>query len=355
MRDVFTAYTPDALKRLTGDAAQLAGIELAELTEGRARGIRVANVHTGSGFRFQALLDRGMDIRAADHNGRSIAWLYPALAAPAYHERDGYGWGRTWGGGLLTTCGLTHFGQPEQDGGETLGLHGRIAHIPAEGVQVSQAWQGDEYVLAITGRMQQVGNGVERLILDRRITTRLGANSLTIDDTLTNDGYRPAPHMILYHCNFGFPVLSPDSELLVDDEEVHPHPLIEAAARGLDGHRRFEPPQDSYPDQVFFHKPRVDAQGFSQAAIVNPALGFGGYVRWRAAELPCMGQWKQLMAGQYVCALEPASYWETPRHQLRAEGRLRFLSPGEIVHYHLELGALPNAAAIAAFEHGDTT
>lgn len=333
---------------MTGAPAQLAGVELAVLSEGRARGLRVANVHTGSGFRFQIRLDRGMDIGAAEHSGRAIAWLFPALATPAYHEREGYGWARTWGGGLLTTCGLTHFGQPEQDGAETLGLHGRIAHLPAEQVQVSQAWQGDEYGLAVTGQMRQVGMGAENLLLTRRITTRLGANSLTIEDTVRNDGFRPAPHMILYHCNFGFPVVSPDSELLIDDEDVWPRD--EAAARGLDGHRRFEPPQDAYPEEVFFHKPRVDGQGFCQATIVNNALGWGGYVRWRAAELPCLGQWKQLTAGEYVCALEPANYWETPRHRLRAEGRLRFLAPGEEVHYHLELGALADGAMHAIFE-----
>jgi hypothetical protein len=73
-------------------------------------------------------------------------------------------------------------------------------------------------------------------------------------------------------------------------------------------------------------------------------------MRYRAAELPYLAQWKMMGAGDYVCALEPANQWETPRHKLREEGRLRFLSPGEEVHYHVELGALPDAVAIADFE-----
>jgi hypothetical protein len=52
----------------------------------------------------------------------------------------------------------------------------------------------------------------------------------------------------------------------------------------------------------------------------------------------------------YVCALEPANQWETPRHKLREEGRLRFLAAGEEVHYRVEIGVLPDAAAISAFE-----
>jgi hypothetical protein len=42
----------------------------------------------------------------------------------------------------MTTCGLTFFGQPEQDGAESLGLHGRISHIPAQNVRLMTEWQG---------------------------------------------------------------------------------------------------------------------------------------------------------------------------------------------------------------------
>jgi hypothetical protein len=154
--------------------------------------------------------------------------------------------------------------------------------------------------------------------------------------------------MLLYHCNFGFPVVSPQSEILTNDDAVRPRDA--RAEKGFDTHNRFEAHAGpDYDEQVFFHKPRVDGSGYSQAAIVNTGLGFGGYVRFRAAELPCFAHWKQLSSGEYVCALEPATYWETPRHKLREEGRLKFLQPGEQVNYHLELGTLDGEAAISEF------
>src|SRR5581483_8221493 len=332
------SYTPNELKQLGGDLAALAGIRLVEYRQGRARGLQVAQVWTGSGLRFDVLLDRAMDIGAAEHAGRALAWTYPALGAPAYYDPHGYGWVRTWGGGLLTTCGLNFFGQPENDNGEELGLHGRISHIPAERVNVTTEWRGDDYVLEIEGRVRQAVVFGENLLLTRRITTKLGADSFTLRDTVLNDGFRPAPHMMLYHCNFGFPVVSPDSELRLAEESVRPRDA--AAEKGLGAQNRFEPPQLDYPEQVFFHKPRPDADGMARAAIVNRALGYGGYVKWRVAELPYMGQWKLMQAGEYVCALEPANYWETPRAKLRQEGRLKVLQPGERVEYQLELGAL---------------
>jgi hypothetical protein len=341
-------HTPEQLRQMTATMAQLAGISLYELADGKPRGMRCADMYTGSGLRFQVFLDRAVDIGAAEYAGIPVAWIHPALGTPDQYEPEGYGWGRTWGGGLVTTCGLTFFGQPEVDEGEQLGLHGRIAHTPAEKVCVVEGWRGDDYILQISGQVRQVVLGGENLLLSRTISTQLGASWLTIDDVVRNEGFQPTPHMILYHCNFGFPVVSPWSELLVDDEWVRPRD--ERAQRGLDTHTRFEQPAPDYPEQVFFHKPRVGADGMVSAALVNRDMGFGAYIRYRAAELPCLAQWKQMAQGAYVCALEPANQWETPRHVLREQGRLRYLAPGEEVNYHLEIGVLPEAGAIQNFE-----
>jgi hypothetical protein len=234
------------------------------------------------------------------------------------------------------------------DEGESLGLHGRISHTPAEKISVTEEWRGDNYILEIKGSVRQAVLFGENLLLTRTITTTLSANSLTIHDVVRNEGFRATPHMILYHCNLGFPVVSPDSELLIEESDVHPRDA--AARKGLGHERKFETPQPNYAEQVFFHEPRVGADGFAQAAIVNRALNFGAYVRYRARELPYLAQWKMMGAGDYVCALEPANYWETPRHKLRAEGRLKMLAPGEEIEYSLELGALVDAEAIAEFE-----
>src|SRR6266566_9927920 len=168
-------YASDDLRRMVGSMAQIAGVRLMELADGKARRMRVAEVYTGSGFRFQVLIDRAMDIGYAEFQGRPLAWVYPALGGPDQYEPEGYGWSRTWGGGLVTTCGLTFFGHPEEDDGETLGLHGRISHIPAEKVRVTEEWRGDSYVLEIEGQTRQSVLGGENLLLTRKISTHLGA------------------------------------------------------------------------------------------------------------------------------------------------------------------------------------
>jgi hypothetical protein len=344
------SFSIDELRSQSGSLAQIAGIRLSELSEGRARGIRMAEVYTGSGFRFQVLLDRALDIGAAEYQGKPLAWVHPALGAPDLYEPRGAGWGRTFGGGLMTTCGLTFFGAPEIDNSEALGLHGRISHQRGEQVWVKQEWVEDRYQLQIGGLVRQAVLFGENLALERTITTWMGANHLVIEDTVRNEGFRSTPHMLLYHCNFGFPVVSADSQLLIDEASVRGRD--DAANAGLGAQKQFDAPDANYSEQVFFYEPNVAEDGFVRAAIVNNALGFGGFVRYRRAELPCFAQWKMMGAGDYVCGLEPATNWETPRAVLREQGLLRHLEAGEEIHYSVELGALTAPREIAAFHEG---
>ena len=249
------SFERDELRRLVGGMAQLAGIRLVDLADGRVRGMRAAEVFTGSGFRFQVLVDRGLDLGAAEHAGRPLAWLHPALGSPSLREPHGIGWLRTFGGGLVTTCGLDHFGPPDPEG-EGYGLHGRASHLPAENLRVRQEWRGDEYVLEIEGETRQARLFGENLRLERRVSTRLGATSLVLEDRVTNEGFRPAPLAVLYHCNFGFPVVSPDSELLVRDR-LGPSPRRRPRAPGLRTTSASARRTPGFAEQVFFHEPRV--------------------------------------------------------------------------------------------------
>jgi len=81
------SLTRHQLSQHVGDLRQVAGVRLAELADGPERGMRVADVTTGSGFAFTVLLDRGMDIGAATYNGRPLAWqAQPCERAWAFHD-----------------------------------------------------------------------------------------------------------------------------------------------------------------------------------------------------------------------------------------------------------------------------
>jgi len=344
-------WTREELCRYVGRDSQLGGVRLAELADANARGVRVADVDTGSGLAYTVLLDRGMDIGAARYRGASLTWdSATGPAHPAHFEPEGYGWLRTFHGGLVVTCGLTTAGAPSVDDGESLGLHGRISHTPASNVWTDGAWRGDEYEMWVRGKMRQAVVFGENLLLDRRIWSRLGQSRIMIRDVVTNEGHRRTPHMMLYHVNFGFPLLAEGTELLAPSRDVRPRD--EVAAPGLAVHNRYEAPIDGYEEQCFYHDMVADAEGNVTVMLVNRGYGggqgLGVYLKYRRAELPLFTQWKMVCSGTYVTGLEPANCLVEGRDKDRERGILQFLEPGESREYLVEIGVLDGNEEIDA-------
>jgi len=338
------------VKRYFGSADQAGGITLGELSDGRARGVRIAEVRTGSGLNLTAVLDRAMDISRADYCGRSLCWRSAVGDThPAYYEPEGLGWLRSFGGGLVTTCGLTYFGAPGEDQGEALGLHGRISTTPAERVAVLQEWRGNDYVMAISGEMFEGHLFGGCLRLRRTIRTFLGARSFQIHDEVTNVGPRPAPLMLLYHCNLGFPVLGPEARLLAPSLLVQPNTPF--AEEGKRYYASAGPPTRGYVEKVYEHDLAARG-GRTCAALVNDAIagGFGVYLRFRKDQLPVFTQWKMMGESEYVMGLEPGTNGVTGRANERKKGRLITLRPGQTRTFDLEIGVLEGAREIGALE-----
>lgn len=323
-----------------GQMDQLAGIRLVEASEGKARGCRLLDVWTGNGLRFQVNADRALDLSAAEFRGIPLAWRSPAGDVhPAYYEPSGLGWLRSFPGGLLTTCGLDQFGLPSEDGGVGFGLHGRISNVPASQVNHRAYWDGDAYQLEITGEIRQAALFGENLVLRRKIATSLGSSSVRIEDVVTNEGFEPAPHMLLYHFNLGFPLVSEHSRL--DLMALETLPRDDAARSGLADWHRFQPPTPGYREQVFIHRPVADATGIATIELVNPDLGVG--LRWQYAidDLPYLMEWKMMGAGAYVVGVEPANCDGLGgRAATRAQGGLPVLEPAESRAYRIDLAVI---------------
>lgn len=330
-------WTRAQLVRQVGHLDQIAGIKLVEAADGSERGARLFEVWTGSGLTFHVSADRALDISACAYNGMALAWRSSVGDShPAFTENRELEWLRAFPGGLLATCGLDQYGAPNVDNGEPLSLHGRLGSIPARYANYRTYWQDDEYMLEISGEMRQTRVFGENLVLRRTITTRMGSSVITIHDRVTNEGFAPHPHMLLYHFNLGWPLLSADARLVIDADETQPRDAV--AEVGLADWSRFQPPTPGYREQVFRHRPRADAAGFASVQLENPALGLG--LRWRydTSTLPYVFQWKQMGEGVYVLGVEPANCGVIQgRATARERGDLPILQPRQTREYHLEV------------------
>lgn len=330
-------WTKDELRQYVGHLDQLAGIQFVETVDGLARGSRMFHVWTGSGLSFDVVAERALDIAACRYKGFPLAWVSPVGGVhPAFYESDGLGWLRSFGGGLLTTCGLNQFGPPNEDDGEELGLHGRISNLPARAVGYSAEWQDEAYVLEVKGEVRQARVFGENLVLRRRISTSLGSNKLRIDDTITNEGFTPHPHMLLYHINLGFPLIGPHTHLNINSSEVLPRDAD--AQPGLEQWSEFQEPTAGYREQVFRHRPIANENGVVQVEVENQDVDLVLQLSYEQQALPYLVQWKMMGQGTYVLGIEPANCGILQgRSEARKKKDLPILQPGEVRHYWLEL------------------
>ncbi len=328
-------WTPAQLRELTGHMNQLAGIRPITWDDGRSTGLRAFQVWTGSGLAFDVLADRCLDVGPCTFNGMSVTWNSPAgFAHPAYFEPEGLRWLRTFGGGLFATCGLDQFASPSAEFGEEFGLHGRAGNLPAEQVGYRTYWEGDDYRLEITGQVRQARLFGENLVVRRRITTSLGSSAIRIEDEVANEGWDRQPHMMMYHFNLGFPVISPASELDFPIRRVIPRtPLAE---QHIAEHMQLQAPTPGFSEHVFIIEVEPAEDGFATARVTNREAGIGVSLRFSADTLPYLVQWKMMGQGAYVLGVEPVnSSAMEGRADARAKGVLVELEPGESKRYEI--------------------
>ena len=330
------------LLRKIGNVSQAGGTRSYELQDGRERGVRAIDFDTGTGFRFTVLPDRAMDVFSASWCGRSLCWHSPSgPTAPGYYDPDKFEWLWSFYGGLMVTCGLTQVGTPCEDGGELLGLHGRVANIPAGNVSHGTRWEGNECTLFAEGIVTEARIFGPKLKLTRRITAKLGENRFFVHDTVENIGYEPCPHMIVYHCNIGYPVLDAGSKLLLPSKSAKP---LNAATEKDPEWSTFSGPVRNYTERVYDHTLKPDSKGMIRAALVNEAFdggrGIGVYLRYRLDQLPRFTEWKMLGEGTYVVGMEPGNSRVTGRAAARESGELVILRPQEVREYELEIGVM---------------
>jgi len=337
--------SPIEIKKYAGQIDQIAGIQTSILQDGKAFPSRSVFVYTGSGLEFSVYLDRCMDISHASYKGIPLGWRStPGDVAPFYYEPEGIRWLRSYFGGLLTTCGVTNVGPPcERSELTGEGLHGRISSTPAEDICVEKKWISGKYVLSLKGKMRQTALFAENIIVERKIETYLGANYFKITDTITNEGFRKTPFMILYHCNIGWPVVCKKAKVCIPAKRTIPRDEI--AKQGKDAWYEITPPEENYQERVYFHDVKTQKNGEVIIGVYNAEQEleqnfYGVYIKYKKAQLPKLVQWKMLGTGEYVIGLEPCNAGVLGKDETEKRGEMDYLQPGETRIHELEIGII---------------
>ena len=146
-----------------------------------------------------------------------------------------------------------------------------------------------------------------------------------VEDEVTNLTPQPVEYALLYHCNFGWPLLDADATLeLPEDRKVTPRsPWAEA---GLADQCRCTAPIDGEEERVYFNEVRPAGED-PRARLLNRRLRIGAELSWSLDTLPILSQWKCMRSGEYVLALEPSTCYTMGRFAERRHGSMRTLAP----------------------------
>jgi len=242
----------------------------------------------------EALPSRGLDIGTATLDSVCFSWESPLGRVPWQGD-----FARSFGGGLVVTCGLRNVGPPS----EGQPMHGWYSSLPARDLEVTTN--------VVRGRIVDADVPGPTLELTREI--RIDRPVIRITDVVRNAGTRPEPAPILYHVNLLWDSLETDAlEVVPRDDDARAGDWRTHGASG--------------PERVYEHRGAT-------AAVV--ALG-ARRVTVRS-NLPRLWQWIEPSYG--VLGIEPANCSVRGRAHDRAEGRLPLLDAGESRTTTLEIVA----------------
>lgn len=310
-------------KGYIGNPAQLVTLRRVTVSEGRAKGTEIIEVKTVGALELEILPDAGLDIGQCRYKGINMSWMskngYDSPAAISPYETE---FVNTFPGGLLYSCGLRSAGPANRDNGEWHPLHGRFHSLQAE--HVSATIDGDEVI--VYGTIRETALFGHCLEVKRVIRIPVFGSKVTVEDTVSNLTPRDEEIMQIYHCNFGYPLLSEKAKLVLPDAR-ETLPRTEFAKTGLGRECEFDAPIDSEEERVFFQKMEREFW----ARLENPEIGVNMTISWSGETLPILSEWRSMASGDYVLGLEPTNCYISGRHDERENGTLPVLKAWESV------------------------
>ena len=200
-------------------------------------------------------------------------------------------------------------------------------------------------IVAETGEVREAEVFGPNMVMKRRLRLDTERNELHIRDTVENQGFATSPLMLVYHINFGYPMLDEGTHAYFSTTEIEPR--TDFAAEGMDNYDVMEAPGIGRDEQCYFHTGHTDGEAF--AMLHNEKLGLAAMVRYDKAVFPLLCEWKCMRAGEYALGLEPTTSSVVSRAESREKGLLTYLEPGESREFNVTIELIEDPARIDAF------
>ncbi|MBO5481492.1 MAG: aldose 1-epimerase family protein [Clostridia bacterium] len=264
---------------------QVASLRRYTLTEGKERGLDVLDCDNGK-LRFLLNASKACDIMQLYHKGQNVSFL--SKNAFTARETDFL---TRFEGGMLYTCGLDSVG-----GREGFPLHGSLHNIPAQIVTA----RCDEDGILVETVIRDCALFGKNLVLKRKVFSAIGSDSVTVEDTLCNEGFQAQDYCLLYHINVGYPLLDDGAKVVVNAQNTDSR-----TAWAEQNKATMYEMSDCIvgQEETCYYLDLPDGK----AALVNEKLGKAFCVEYSKKTLPHFLEWKSMASSDYALGLEPAT------------------------------------------------
>ena len=264
---------------------QVASLRRYTLTEGKARGLSVLDCDNGK-IRFLLNVSKACDMMQLYHEGQSVSFI----SKNGFTNRE-IPFLNRFEGGMLYTCGLDSVG-----GREGYELHGSLHNTPAEILRAECNEEG----IVVEAVIRDTALFGQNLVLRRKIHSAIGSESVTLEDTLINEGFRDEEYCLLYHVNVGYPMLDAGATLLADVAKAVPR--TDWARQNQVSMLEMSLPENNREECCYFLQLKSP-----EVSLINPNVNKRFTLRYSGQTLPHFVEWKSMASGDYALGLEPCT------------------------------------------------
>ena len=328
------------------------------LKGGKQHGVDMVEIDNGR-MTVVVVPSRGMNVLEAFTDEATLGWDSPVkqVVHPAFvdeESRGALGWLEGFNE-LVARCGLAFHGAPGEDRVKTntgaeatmmLPLHGTISNTPALRVAV-QVQLEPPHELSVIGEVYDTQMFGASYHLHTSISTVPGASEFAIRDTVENLSACAADMELLYHCNYGPPLLGEGSRLLAPVAFVCPRDA--RAQEGMAAWDTYPGPEPGFAEQCYFLRLHPDKRGQTLVVLTGPGEKLAATIRYPLQQLPAFTVWKNTGGERdgYVTGLEPGTDYPNSRMFERQQGRVVRLDGGQRYEAELVLGLVTGATNVA--------
>lgn len=253
-------------------------------------------------------VDNALDVTWVKYKGVNVSFLSKNGLNDG--ARDFVG---NFEGGFLYTCGMDNVsgcvsGKP---------VHGSLHYKRCD---LAYAYE-KEGVIYVCGEVKESALFGKNLVMKRCFTVT--ENSISIADTLENQGFLETEYVLLYHVNYGYPFL--DECLRIEMPNVKSVPLTDVAEKNKSDMFRITAPIDGGDEHVYYHTLK---QGYVR--LENPEKQIAVEMLYNMEDFPVTLEWKSMISGDYALGIEP-SLTRFDKFQMRK------LQPSEQKTYEIKI------------------